>query len=99
VSFILWLLGVILWHVSSAAGSAAAAIAAVPAPVSDVLILGIPALCAAMGGYLAPHTSRPDLVPVSYANMLVMPPTQPRTIPEPPAAQPDVPPPGGPLIV
>ena len=63
VSFLLWLLGITIWHVSSTAGSASVAMAAVPTPVADLLLIGVPALSAALAGYVAPHTSRPDLAP------------------------------------
>lgn len=60
-TFLLWLLGVTLWHVSASAGSADLAIAAVPAPVSAVLLTVLPAALSLLGGYLAPHTARTDL--------------------------------------
>lgn len=60
-SFLLWLLGVTIWHAPAAAGSADAATAAVPAPVAGLLLTVLPAVLALIGGWLAPHTHRPDL--------------------------------------
>lgn len=57
-SFIVWLLGVLIWHASPSALSAGSALTAVPTPVS--LLIG--ALVAAAGSFIAayraPHTSR-----------------------------------------
>ncbi len=61
-SFLLWVLGVTVWGAPSAAGSADVATAAVPAPVAGLLLTLLPAGLALLGGYLAPHTHRPDLV-------------------------------------
>jgi len=63
-TFLLWLLGVVFWGASSAAGDAATAIASVPQPVSGLIVILLSAGLAAVGGYAAPHTSRPDLTPV-----------------------------------
>ena len=60
-SFLLWLLGVSVWHVSSSAPQSAAANAAVPPPVADLLLILLPGGLAWLAGYLAPHTPRPDL--------------------------------------
>ena len=54
--FILWLLGVNVWHASSAAGKAAEAVAAVPAPVSGAVLFVITGLVTLVLGYTAPHT-------------------------------------------
>lgn len=61
VTFVLWLLGILFWHVPAAAASASASVAAVPEPIANVLLLAVPAISAAIAGYVAPHTSRPDL--------------------------------------
>lgn len=57
--FLLWLLGITIWHSSSAATDAVAAVAAVPAPVAAVVTLLLAIGGTFIGGYLAPHTSRP----------------------------------------
>ena len=59
--FVLWLLGITVWHVSNAAASSGAAAAAVPPPVADILLWGLPGAVAWGAAWLAPHTSRPDL--------------------------------------
>lgn len=58
-SFILWLLGVLVWHVPSASSSAGDAIAAVPWPVTALLVIIIPGGLAYVAAWLAPHTPRP----------------------------------------
>lgn len=60
-SFLTWLLGVTIWHASASAGSVAAAVAAVPEPVSGLLVIGVGIASATIAGYAAPHTARPDL--------------------------------------
>lgn len=62
-SFLLWLLGVLVWHQSASAESAAAAIGAVPSPVSLLVLAVLAVLGSFISGYLAPHTKRPDLEP------------------------------------
>ena len=62
-SFLLWLSGVVFWHVPASADAADKAIAAVPAPVSGVILTVLPAALSLLAGYLAPHTKRPDLTP------------------------------------
>jgi hypothetical protein len=66
-TFILWALGVLVWHAPSVAGSADLATAAVPAPVTGVILTLLPAGLALLAGWLAPHTTRPDLTPVVTA--------------------------------
>lgn len=64
--FILWLLGVLVWHVSDAADSASQAMAAVPTPIAALILAGLPAGLAWAAGYRAPHTARiveADLLP------------------------------------
>jgi len=56
--FLLWLLGVLVWHASSSADKATAATAAVPGPVSMLLVALMAAIGAGLAGYSAPHTSR-----------------------------------------
>ena len=53
--FVLWLIGLAF------GGSGDQAAAAVPAPVTGVVLALLPALGAAIGGYSAEHTERPDL--------------------------------------
>ena len=60
-SFLLWLLGVVVWHMPDTAAHATDAVAAVPGPVSAVVLAGLSIAGSAVGGYAAPHTSRPDL--------------------------------------
>jgi len=57
--FLLWLLGVLVWHASNTADAATVATAAVPGPVSMLLVALIAAGGAGLAGYAAPHTSRP----------------------------------------
>lgn len=47
----IWVLGVTAWGASSSAAEAQQAIAAVPGPVSAVIVLVIPAALAALAGY------------------------------------------------
>jgi hypothetical protein len=58
-AFVLWLLGVLIWHVSSTAPAAGDAIAAVPLPVAGVLTGLITLGGVYGGGWLAKHTPRP----------------------------------------
>jgi hypothetical protein len=60
-TFLLWLLGVTFWHSSAAADQATKAVAAVPEPVGGLLVIVVAGVGAYVSGYLAPHTSRPDL--------------------------------------
>lgn len=57
-TFVLWLLGVLVWHAPSAATAAEAAIAAVPSPVSALVLTVLAIVGTAVAGFLAPHTSR-----------------------------------------
>jgi hypothetical protein len=63
--FLLWLLGVLLWHVPADAKHAGDAHAAVPSPVATLLLVLLAVVGAAYGGYKAPHTARPDLNPAA----------------------------------
>lgn len=58
---LLWLLGVFFWNASAAADHATEAVAAVPQPVAALIVILVGSLGAAIGGYEAPHTDRPDL--------------------------------------
>jgi hypothetical protein len=59
--FLLWVLGVTAWHSDNAAGNAVAAASAVPAPVAALVTLLLAIGGTFLGGYVAPHTPRPDL--------------------------------------
>lgn len=61
--FLLWLLGVTFWHSPSSASDAASAAAAVPSPVAALVTLVLAIGGTFLGGYVAPHTARPDLAP------------------------------------
>jgi len=63
--FLLWLLGVTVWHVPPSAAASAAASSAVPPPVADLLLILLPGGLAWLGSYAAPHTHRPDLPPLT----------------------------------
>lgn len=84
-SFLLWLLGITLWHAPAAAGSADVATAAVPAPVAGLLLTLLPGVFALIGGYLAPHTRRPDLTTTTAPEV-----SAPVVIPTPPTSTPVV---------
>ena len=60
-TFLTWLLGVVLWGAPANADAAVKASAAVPTPVSALLVVILAVLGAWLGGYAAPHTDRPDL--------------------------------------
>jgi len=57
-TFVLWLLGVAIWHQPNGADQATAAIAAVPWPVAAVVLLAVPAAGAFLNSYTAPHLSQ-----------------------------------------
>ena len=63
--FLLWLLGVLVWHQSADAASSATAQAAIPTPVATIIVLLAAAAGSWAAGYAAPHTSRPDLAIVA----------------------------------
>ena len=58
---LVWLLGASVWGAGFAADHVEAAYAAVPAPVTVLINVGIGSGLAWLGGYLARHTTRPDL--------------------------------------
>ncbi len=60
-TFLLWALGATVWGAPADAGHAATAAAAVPEPVGALLVIVVGILGAAVAGYAAPHTPRPDL--------------------------------------
>lgn len=66
-ALILWILGVTFWHASTDATQAAAAVAAVPVPVSAAVIGVLTPGLAFLGGYLARHTPRLDEVAAQVA--------------------------------
>jgi hypothetical protein len=57
-AFVLWLCGVTFWHAPNSAAGAEKAIAAVPAPVSALVLAVAAAGVSALAGYWAPHTAR-----------------------------------------
>jgi len=61
-AFLLWLLGVLLWHVPNDAEHAVQAAAA-----AGLLALILVVLGSLIAGYEAPHTHRPDLAPPAPA--------------------------------
>ena len=62
--FVLWLLGCWAWGASWAAEKAVDAVAAVPGPVSALIVLVITVIGAYIAGWLAPHTHRPNPSPI-----------------------------------
>lgn len=55
-AFLLWLLGVLAWGAPATADAATAAVAAVPAPVAGVVLLGVSAAGAFIAGYWKTET-------------------------------------------
>jgi hypothetical protein len=76
--FLLWLLGVTVWGVPKDADHATQAVAAVPMPVALLLAVALAVIGAALGGYRAPHTDRPDLAGTSPLAGLFDNPTPPQ---------------------
>ncbi len=60
-AFLLWIVGVLAFGASSAADQVPKALAAVPEPVGALLAILVAICAAGIGGYVAPHTHRPDL--------------------------------------
>jgi hypothetical protein len=60
-AFLLWVLGITAFGASSAADQVPKALAAVPEPVGALLAILVAIGAAGIGGYVAPHTHRPDL--------------------------------------
>jgi len=58
ITFIDWLLGVVVFGASSSASKAADALAAVPAPVSVIIGILVTVTGTFFAGYSAPHTDR-----------------------------------------
>lgn len=69
-SFAIWLLGAWLWDAGFGADRVNDAIAAVPGPVSALVLLVLGAAGTFVGGYVAPHTPRvePGFVDDRIAN-------------------------------
>lgn len=63
--FVLWLLGILIWHAPNTADHAASAAAAVPDPVSALVLAVIAVAGSVVGGYIAPHTPRPH-TPITH---------------------------------
>ena len=61
--FLVWLMGCWAWGADWAASKAVDAVAAVPAPVADLVLLTVTVVGAWFAAYRAPHTHRPDLIP------------------------------------
>ena len=55
---LVWLLGAALWHGGWEAGQVDAAIAAVPGPVSVLVIMVVSAACSAVPGYVVADPQR-----------------------------------------
>lgn len=55
--FLLWLAGVLIWHQPDTASAAAATVAAVPTPVSGLVLILLAVAGSAISGYAAPHTN------------------------------------------
>lgn len=64
-NFVDWLLGVVIWHAPNGADQAGTAVAAVPGPVSNLTGVVLAAALGFAGGYIVPHTPRPDLPSVT----------------------------------
>ena len=64
-TFLTWLLGVAVWHAPSTSDAATSALAAVPGPVTGLLVLVVGLGGVFAGGYLTKHTPRtmPDTEP------------------------------------
>jgi len=58
-TFVLWVLGVLVWGAPSASDASVQAVAAVPGPVSAFIGLILIVGGAFVGGWLAKHTPRP----------------------------------------
>jgi hypothetical protein len=56
-TFLLWLAGVFIWHAPSTADAADAALAAVPAPVSALVLTVLSAGVSFLGGWLKHDTA------------------------------------------
>lgn len=56
-TFLVWLLGVLVWHAPNTAAAADDALRAVPYPVSGLLLALLGLAGTAVGGYSAPRTT------------------------------------------
>lgn len=70
--FLLWGMGVVFWGASANADKSTEALAAVPAPVSILLVTIVAAVGALAAGFWAPHTSR-TVLPAPTAEVPVVP--------------------------
>jgi hypothetical protein len=61
-AFIVWLLGVLIWHAPDTADHASFATASVPGPVQALVVFVLGLAGTAIAGYLAPHTPRPPVI-------------------------------------
>lgn len=59
--FLIWLLGVLVWHAPGGAEGATAAMAAVPGPVTGLVTAVFVVVGTFILAYRAEHTARPDL--------------------------------------
>ena len=66
-TFLTWLLGVTIWGAPASAEAVSKAVSAVPQPVFGLLTILVGVAGAAIGGYVAPHTTRPDLTATETA--------------------------------
>lgn len=57
-AFVLWLLGVFVFHAQASAGNSVEAVASVPGPVAGIVALAITAGGTFLGGYITKHTTR-----------------------------------------
>lgn len=57
-TFLIWLLGAGVWSAGWSADQVDNAIAAVPTPVTGLILLGLGSLGTFLAGYAAPHTPR-----------------------------------------
>jgi hypothetical protein len=69
--YVNWQIGVSVFHASASGAKVSEAVAAVPQPLSALLLAAIPAAAALIGGYLAPHAARPP-EPVKAADNAVV---------------------------
>lgn len=96
-AFLVWFLGVFIWHAPGTAEGATKATAAVPFPVAALIGVIVAVVCTHVSGYWAAHTLRPDLgetpapVPPAVPVAPVAPPAPPAPVTKP--AEPIVVPP------
>lgn len=71
-TFVIWLLGVLVWGAPDDADHAARAVLSVPAPVSVVLALGITGGLTWIGSYLAHHSPRKEDAGLGAVDVLLI---------------------------